>query len=145
MRARGRQRTLGPQCPTIEQPSQDEEDVLQWSKELWFKITVRPCLQFISHTQPTTILSRIKCEKYFYKEVCSFVQWSSYILFDYVSVYICICICMQLYNTYFTFKIIELLMFLSFFFPIHQTYVSFAFIFLLLPFPTLLLSSFRFT
>ena len=32
-------------------------------------------------------------EIYFYKEVCSFVYWSSYIMFDYVSAYVCICIC----------------------------------------------------
>ena len=44
----------------------------------------------LSHT--TNIpLSRIKCERlYFYKEVCSFVHWSSCIMFDYVSAYSCI-------------------------------------------------------
>ena len=83
---------LGPQWPTVEQPSQDEEEVLPRSKEeLWIKITVCPRLKLISHTQPTSTLSRLKCERlYFYKEVCSFVHWSSYIMFDYVSAYICI-------------------------------------------------------
>ena len=43
-----------------------------------------------SHTTTIT-LSRIKCERlYFYKEVYSFVHWSSYIMLDYVSAYICI-------------------------------------------------------
>ncbi len=42
-----------------------------------------------THTTNITLL-RIKCERlYFYKEVCSFVHWSSYIMFDYVSSYIC--------------------------------------------------------
>ena len=69
-------------------------------KYCWVNIAVCPRLQLISHTQPTSTLSRIKCERYiFYKEVCSFVHWSSYIMFDYVSAYICICICMRLYNT----------------------------------------------
>ena len=44
----------------------------------------------LSHAINIT-LSRIKCERYiFYKEVYSFVHWSSYIMFDYVSAYICI-------------------------------------------------------
>ena len=44
----------------------------------------------LSHTRNIT-LSRINCERYiFYKEVYSFVHWSSYIMFDYVSAYICI-------------------------------------------------------
>ena len=79
VRSSGRERVLGPQWPTVEQLSQDEEDVLLWSKEeLWVKITVCPRLQLISDTQPTSTLSRIKCEIYiFYKEVCSFVHWNS--------------------------------------------------------------------
>ena len=72
-------------------------------KNLGQYVAVCPRLRHISHTQPTSTLSRIKCERYiFYKEVCSFVRsfvhWSSCIIFDYVSAYICICICMQLYN-----------------------------------------------
>ena len=35
VRASYRQRALGPQWPTVEQPSQDEEEVLLWSEELW--------------------------------------------------------------------------------------------------------------
>ena len=38
---------------------------------------VCPRFQLTSHTQPTSTLLRIKCERlYFYKEVCSFVHWS---------------------------------------------------------------------
>ena len=49
-----------------------------------------PSPTHLSHTTNIT-LSRIKCERlYFYKEGCSFVYWSSYIMFDYVSAYICI-------------------------------------------------------
>ena len=54
LRASGRQRALGPQRPTVEQPSQDEEEVLLWSKELGVNIAVYPCFQLISHTQPTS-------------------------------------------------------------------------------------------
>ena len=40
-------------------------------------VAVCPRLQLTSHTQPTSTLSRIKCEGYvFYKEVCPFVHWN---------------------------------------------------------------------
>ena len=40
-------------------------------------IAVCPHLQLTSHTQETSTLSRIDCERlYFYKEVCLFVHWS---------------------------------------------------------------------
>ena len=46
-------------------------------KTLGQYVTVCPRLQLTSHAQPTSTLSRIKCERYiFYKEVCSFVHWS---------------------------------------------------------------------
>ena len=54
LRASSRQRALGPQWPTVEQPSQDEKEMLLWSKEFWVKITVCPRLQLISHTQQTS-------------------------------------------------------------------------------------------
>ena len=60
LRARGRQRSCGPQWPTVEQPNQDAKEVLLWSKELWVNIAVYPRLQLISHTQPTSTLSIIK-------------------------------------------------------------------------------------
>ena len=75
LRASGRQRALGPQWPTVEQPSQDEKEVLlsQYS-------SLSPSPAHLSHTTTFT-LSRIKCEIfYFYKEACSFVYWSSSLL-----------------------------------------------------------------
>ena len=53
-------------------------------------VAVCPRLQLTSHTQPTSILSRIKCERiYFYKEVCEFVNWSRH--------YCWLCFCIYLY------------------------------------------------
>ena len=52
--------------------------------------SLSPSPTHLSHTRNIT-LSRIKCERYiFYKEVYSFVHWSSYIMFDCVSAYICV-------------------------------------------------------
>ena len=47
-------------------------------------------LQLISHTQPTSTLSRIKCERYIFIKKCvrSFIE--VVIIVDYVSAYICI-------------------------------------------------------
>ena len=79
--------------PQLSNPSQDEEEVLQWSRGehigQYSSLSLSPT--HLSHTTNIT-LWRIKCERdiYFYKEVCSFVYWSSYIMFDYVSAYICI-------------------------------------------------------
>ena len=83
--------------PRLSNPSQDEEEVLLWSEELGVKITVCPFLQLTSHTQPTSTLSRIKCERYILIKKCvrSFIE--VIIIVDYVSAYICIC--MRLYNT----------------------------------------------
>ena len=89
----------GPQWPMVEQPSQDEEEVLLWSEELWIKITVCLRLQLISHTQPALTLSRRKCERCIYMQNCfrSFIEVRHYVWL--CSAYICICICMRLYNT----------------------------------------------
>ena len=38
LRASGRQKALGSQWPTVEQPSQDKEEVLLWSEELGVNI-----------------------------------------------------------------------------------------------------------
>ena len=89
---------LGPQWPTVEQPSQDEKEVLLWSEELWGQyVAVCSCLQLTSHTQPTSILSRIVWEVYFYKEVCSL---KFVIMFDYV---LHIFVYVQLYYGYTTY------------------------------------------
>ena len=62
-------------------------------------VAVCPRLQLTSHTQPISTLSRIKSERYiFYKEVCSFVHWSSSLLLTmFLHIYL-LCSCMCLYN-----------------------------------------------
>ena len=58
-------------------PSQDEKEVLLWSREeLSVKITACLRLQLIFHTQPTSTLSRIKCERYTFIKKCirSFIE-----------------------------------------------------------------------
>ena len=85
--ASGRQRALGPQWPTVEQPSQDEKEVLLGK---YSSLSLSPA--HLSHTTNIT-LSRIKCERLnFYKGVYSFVHRSPDIMFDYVPhifVYVC--------------------------------------------------------
>ena len=85
--------------PRLNNPSQNEKEELLWSEELGsICYSLSPSPTHLSHTRNIT-LSRIKCERlYFYKEVCSFVHWSSYIMFDYISA--CIWICMRLYNIF---------------------------------------------
>ena len=84
-----RQRTCDPQWPTIEQPKPEcGRSAAMVRRTLGQYVAVCPRLQLTSHTQPTSTfrnpfanLSRIKCERYiFYKEVCSFVHWSSSLL-----------------------------------------------------------------
>ena len=60
-------------------------------KNLGQYVAVCPRLQLISHTQPTSTLSRIKCERYIFIKKCvrSFIE--VVIIVDYVSAYICIC------------------------------------------------------
>ena len=100
----GRLRALGPQRPTVEQPSQNVKEVLLWSEENWDQyVAVCPRLQLTSHTQPTSTLSRIKCERYTFIKKCvrSFVHLKFVIIVDYISAYIFVyvlCICMWLYN-----------------------------------------------
>ena len=91
VRASGRQRALGPQWPTVEQPQPRWGKSAAMVRRTWGQYSsLSPSPAHLSHT--TTITpSKIKCERlHFYKEVYSFVHWSSYIMFDYVSAYICI-------------------------------------------------------
>ena len=90
----------GPQGPTAEQPQP------RWGRSpamvrrtLGQYVTVCHRLHLTSHIQPTSTLSRIKCERYIFikKWVRSFLE--VVIIVDYVSAYICIC--MWLYNTTF--------------------------------------------
>ena len=75
LRASGRQRALGPQWPTVKQPSQDEKEVLlgQYS-------SLSPTPAHLSYTTNINPFENKMCEIYFYKEVCSFVHWSSSLL-----------------------------------------------------------------
>ena len=61
-------------------------------RTLGLYVAVCPRLQLTSHTQPISTLSRIKYKRYiFYKEVCSFVHWSSslcLIMFLHIFVYV---------------------------------------------------------
>ena len=61
-------------------------------KYCWINIAVFPHLQLISHTQPTSTLSRIKCERYIFikKCVCSFIEVRHY-------VWLCFCIYLYMY------------------------------------------------
>ena len=62
-------------------------------KYCWVNIAVCPCLQLISHTQPTSTLSRIKCERYIFIKNCvhSFteVRILCLIMFLHIFVYVC--------------------------------------------------------
>ena len=82
LRASGRRIALGPQWPTVEQPQPRwGRSAAMVRRTLGQYVAVCPRLQLTSHTQQTSTLSRIKCERlYFYKEVCLFVRWSSSLL-----------------------------------------------------------------
>ena len=100
VRASCRQRALGPQWSTVEQPQPRwERSTAMVEEELGVNIAVCPRLQLISHTQQHHPFTNKVWERYFYKEVCSFVHWSLYIigwLFPHVSIYLymytCSCI-----------------------------------------------------
>ena len=81
VRASGRLRALGPQWPTVEQPSQNASAAMV-RRTLGQYVAVCPRLQLTSHTQPTSTLSRIKCERYIFikKCVCSFIEVRHYFL-----------------------------------------------------------------
>ena len=91
LRASGRQRALGPQWPTVEQPSQDE---YYCTAVLLGQYSSLSPSQFISHTRNIT-LSRMKCGRlYFYKEACSFVHCSRHYCWLWFRIYLY----MWLYN-----------------------------------------------
>ena len=92
VRTSDRQRVLGPQWPTVEQPQPRWDRSAAMVRITW----VCPRLQLSSHTQPTSTLLRIKCERYIFikKYVLLFIE--VVIIVDYVFAYICIC--MWLYN-----------------------------------------------
>ena len=77
--------------PRLSNPSQDEaKEVVLWLEELGVNIAVCPVsCSSLKHKKHHPFENKV-WEIYFYKEVYSFVHWSSYIMFDYVSAYICI-------------------------------------------------------
>ena len=66
-------------------------------KNLGQYVAVCPRLQLTSHTQPTSTLSRIKCERYIFYKKSVFVRSLKFVYY----VWLCpayICICMWLYK-----------------------------------------------
>ena len=55
-------------------------------RRTWVNIAVCPCLQLISHTQQTSPLLRIKCERYIFikKCVCLFIEVRKSMLWSYL-------------------------------------------------------------
>ena len=91
--------------PTVEQPQPRwGRSAAMVRRTLDQYVAVCPRLQLTSHTQPTSPLSRIKCERYIFIKECvrSFVEvrhycWLCFRLYLYY-VYV-LCSCMWLYNT----------------------------------------------
>ena len=78
--------------PRLSNPSQDEKKCCYGQRNLGVNIAVCPCLQLISHTEPTSTLSRIKCERYIFKKKVFICSLKFVIMFDYVLhifVYVC--------------------------------------------------------
>ena len=64
----------GPQWPTVEQPSQDEKEVLLWLRKNLGQYSSPSLSPLISHTQQTSpFWKKSVRDFYFYKEVYSFV------------------------------------------------------------------------
>ena len=83
-------RACGPWGPTVEQPQTRWGRSAAMVRKTWGQyVAVCHRLQLTSHTQETSTLSRIKCERYiFYKEACSFVYWSSSLLLIMFRIYL---------------------------------------------------------
>ena len=81
--------------PRLSNPSQDEKDVLLWSEELGaICSSPSPSPTHLSHTTNINHFQNKVWEIYFYKEVCSFVHWSSsfcliMFLLIFIFVYVC--------------------------------------------------------
>ena len=100
VRASGRQRASGHQWPTVVQPQQ------RWGRSAAMVrrtrgqyVAVCPTLQLISHTQPTSTLSRLKCERYIFIKECvrlfievrilCLIMFLLIFVFVFVYVYVC--------------------------------------------------------
>ena len=80
-----RLRALGPQWPTVKQPNQNTKKCCYGQKNLrsiCSSLSLSPT--HLSHTRNINPFENKVWGVYFYKEVCSFVHWSSSLLFDYV-------------------------------------------------------------
>ena len=65
-------------------------EAVLWSKEeLWVKISLFPSPAHLTHTANINPFENKVWEIYFYKEVCAFVHWRSYIMFDYFPHLLC--------------------------------------------------------
>ena len=81
--------------PRFSNPSQDKKEVLLWSEELGpICSSLSPSPTYLSHTTNINLFENKEWEIYFYKEVCSFVHWSSSLLltmFQLIFVYVYVC------------------------------------------------------
>ena len=92
-----RQKALSPQWPRTRWERSASMVRITWGQY------VAVCPPFTIHLSHTTNINPFENkvrEIYFYKEVCSFFRWSSYIMFNFVSAYISICIWIRLYNIF---------------------------------------------
>ena len=97
--ANGRRRTWALSDPRLSSPARMRKKCCYGQKNFGSICSSLSRLQLTSHT--TNI--RIKCERlYFYKEVCSFIHWSSSLLltmfphiyiYIYIYIYMCVCVC----------------------------------------------------
>ena len=101
VRASARRRAWALRTP-VEQPSRMREKCWDNTEELgvnmWLSVPSPTHLSHITNINPFATLLRIKCERYSFLKKCV----RSFIIFDYVSMYSCICI-MWLYNTHINF------------------------------------------
>ena len=90
-----RLRACGPQWHTVEQPQPRwGRSAAMVRRTLGQYVAVCPRLQLTSHTQPTSTLSRIKCQRYIFIKKCvrsfiEFVIMFDYVLHIFVYVYVC--------------------------------------------------------
>ena len=80
---------LGPQWPTVEQPSQDARGVLLWSEELGsICSSLSPSPTHLSHMASINPFENKVWEIYFYKEVCLFIHWGRHYCWLYFRIYL---------------------------------------------------------
>ena len=90
LRVSGRQRALGPQWTTVEQPKPRWGSGVAMVRRTLGQNNSPSLSPLSSHTQEISTLSRIKGERYFYNEVCAFVRhyyWLCFRLYLYMQMY----------------------------------------------------------